>query len=154
MFVCSSSHNYVKENFTDYNSHDNIIKCDAINCKIGKYCEENELTDAECCTIGDDCVKIISDHANGLHVGNKCHDITLTQSSGVVYTIVDDMISNITSGLTNTYNHIRNEWEMDGRETLTNEEMDEALGGTLPVYLMDQNGDMVFDDDGQFIELI
>jgi len=154
LFVCSSRDNYVSENFTDYNSHDNIVKCDAINCKIGKYCEENELVDGECCTLGDDCVRIKSNHANGLHVGNKCHDITLTQSNGVQYTLVDDMVYNVTSGLTNTYNHIRNEWEIDGRATLTNEEMDLALGGELPVYLMDQNGDMVLDEDGELIEII
>ena len=154
LFVCSSNDNYVCDNFTDYNSHDNIVKCDAIDCKIGKYCEENELVDAECCSLGDDCVKIKSDHANGLHVGNKCHDITLDQSSGVVETIVDDMVYNITSALTETYNHIRNEWEEDGREPLTNEEMDIVLGGELPVYLMDQNGDMVLDDNGDLIEII
>ena len=38
--------------------------------------------------------------------------------------------------------------------TLTNEEMDILLGGPLPVYLMDDQGEMVVDEDGNFIELI
>ena len=38
--------------------------------------------------------------------------------------------------------------------TLTNEEMDILLGGPLPVYLMDDQGEMVVDEEGNFIELI
>lgn len=39
-------------------------------------------------------------------------------------------------------------------ETLTNEEMDILLGGPLPTYLMDENGDMILDQEGNLIELI
>ena len=39
-------------------------------------------------------------------------------------------------------------------DTLTNEEMDILLGGPLPVYLMDDNGEMILDQDGNLIELI
>ena len=39
-------------------------------------------------------------------------------------------------------------------EVLTNEEMDILLGGTLPVYLSDENGEMILDEEGNLIELI
>jgi len=42
----------------------------------------------------------------------------------------------------------------ESMNTLTNEEMDILLGGPLPVYLMDENDEMVLDEDGNFIELI
>ena len=99
---------YFVNNFTDDNSHHNVIYNNAINCKLGKFSCYNVLTNAESCELEDDCINIKANNANGLKVEDNCYNLTITRSNNCVYTKIGAYQHDKTLTITSDYNHYCN----------------------------------------------
>ena len=88
------------------NTHDNSISGNCYNLVIGINSNNNSICNAECCSIGDDCVNITCGKCNYLYIGNRCFNLNITRGDSVQYTLIDDFIDNKTLNLTTAKNHI------------------------------------------------
>ena len=77
----------------------------------------------------------------------------INEADNVIIQQINNLSSSTSTSITQLSERIEEVAASIG-DLLTNEEMDEVLGGPLPVYVTDIYGHPIVDDDGEFIELL
>jgi len=80
LFITNREYELIKDNFIDSNTYDNTFKGSTINCTVGKFCTNLDLSNIDTCKIGDDCVNIKSLNASNLIVGAQCYALQIPKT--------------------------------------------------------------------------
>ena len=99
----------IKDCFFDFNTHDNILKDNIINVKIGMYSNNNTLINLESVKLGYDNINIYLENFVDSNIGNECYNLELYGNDNVI--IVEDFVSNKIGAAVGEYTKIYNEIE-------------------------------------------